>query len=129
MRYVLRQLSFQAILLLLACDVVDGNLEARVLKEDALDVERPSAFRDNDRELLFSFSGGGLLPVLVDEAGNLFELGDGEDFFGRFQIRVGYQVAVPNEEVVGRISFLFLSNIPSPSREIRRWVMSFSRSM
>ena len=68
-------------------DVVDGNLKAEVLEDDALHDEDASVLVDVNGHSSFFVIGRAFL-CLVDEICYLLEFADGEYFFGSLQVGV-----------------------------------------
>ena len=110
MRYVLCQLPFQPDLLLFLRDVIDGNLEAQVLEQDAFDDEHASVLVDPDGHALFFL----VRPFgrLVDEVRDFLKFADGENLFRGLQVGVGYEIAVLRKQVVHQYLFLVLVEDP-----------------
>ena len=85
MRDVLCQLPFQADLLFFLSDVVDADLKAHILEDDALYDKSFPVFIDSDGHS-FLLLADGTCGSFVDEVRYLFELADIEYLFCRFQV-------------------------------------------
>ena len=88
MRNILRQLTFQIHLFFFLGDIIDWNLEARILEDDTFDDKRASVLVDGDGHSFLILTSRTLLPVLVDKMYDIFQFTDGENFLCRFQVGI-----------------------------------------
>ena len=103
---VLGQLFLQACLLGFLGNIVDGNLEAVVLKNDTFQSEDTSVFLDVHGCPSHFLA---VLPlVLGDEAGDRGKFGHGKDFLHLAEVLVGNEVDVLLEQQVDQYFFFVL---------------------